>query len=93
MSDDILGITFKVDENIEQGVFDFGLVASAGYNIYNNLFVDLRFYMGLVEMFPDAVYIGSDDITSIDDSDSISFIDLSGAKMMKFKVGLSYWFK
>lgn len=87
---------FKVDgfeEKIEQGSMDFGIAAGLGYNIVEGLNVDFRIYMGLMELFPDVTYLFSDDVTNVNDVDgNFSIIDLSGAKMMKFKVGISYWF-
>lgn len=82
--------TFPWEEKIEQGAFTFGLAAGAGYNVVAGLFVDLRFYMGLMDLFPDVS--SPDDIDNMNDADLFSSVDLSGAKMMKFKVGLSYFF-
>ena len=85
-------LKFDVDyeEKLEQAKFTFGLTAGFGYNIFAGLFVDARFYMGLMELYPDVAYIL--DLDSTDDADSYSMINMAGAKMMKIKVGLSYWF-
>ena len=79
------------EEKLNQAKFTFGLAAGFGYNIFAGLFVDARFYMGLMELYPD-VKSPSDDITSIADAEYFSYISMEGAKMMKIKVGLSYWF-
>lgn len=90
---DIPGININANdigykENIEERIFTFGLAAGVGYNIFNNLFVDFRYYIGFMELYPDVDYIGDvEDYTT-----GASMIDMSGAKMMKFKIGLSYWF-
>lgn len=63
-------------ETLEQGKVDFGLAAGAGFNIFEGLFVDIRYYLGIKELYPD---VESDDI-------------MKGAKIMKFKAGISYWF-
>lgn len=81
---------FPFEENIEQGAFTFGIAAGAGFNLVDKLFIDLRFYMGLMELFPDVK--SADDLENLHDSDLFSSLDLSGAKMMKIKIGLSYWF-
>lgn len=73
-------------ENVEQAGFTFGIAAGAGVNIVDGLFFDFRFYMGLMELFPD-VKSASDNILDAD-----SMIDMAGAKMMTIKAGFSYWF-
>lgn len=75
-------------EHTEQGFFNFGIAAGLGYNIVGGLNVDARFYMGFMELFPDTKTIGED----IDAGDPYTYINMHGAKMMKFKVGISYWF-
>ncbi len=85
------GVNIKAEskENIEQASFGFGIAAGAGFNIYEGLFIDLRYYMGITELYPD--------VKTLDDLEyaegDFSMIDMSGARMMKFKVGISYWFK
>ncbi len=73
----------KHTESTEQNFFTFGIAAGAGYNIIGGLNVDLRVYMGLMDVFaePDE-----------DDASAWNMIDMAGTKMMKFKVGVSYWF-
>ena len=85
------GVNLKAEskEKIEQASFGFGIAAGAGFNIYEGLFIDLRYYMGITELYPD--------VKTLDDLEyaegDFSMIDMSGARMMKFKVGISYWFK
>lgn len=43
----------KYGESTEQTFFTMGIAAGAGYNIIGGLNVDFRFYMGLMELFPD----------------------------------------
>lgn len=76
-------------EHTEQGFFNFGIAAGLGYNIVGGLNVDARFYMGFMELFPDTKAIGYDDV---EPGDAFTYINMHGAKMMKFKVGVSYWF-
>lgn len=84
------GVNIKAEskEKIEQASFGFGIAAGAGFNIYEGLFIDLRYYMGITELYPD--------VKTLDDLEyaegDFSMIDMSGARMMKFKVGISYWF-
>lgn len=85
----VLDIKAKTEEKVEQTGFTFGLAAGAGFNIVKGLFVDLRYYMGLMELFPDVKTL--DDIENFEDED-FSIVSMKGAKMMKFKVGLSYLF-
>jgi hypothetical protein len=84
-----LDIKAKTEEKVEQTGFTFGLAAGAGFNIVKGLFVDLRYYMGLMELFPDVKTL--DDIENFENED-FSIVSMKGAKMMKFKVGLSYLF-
>lgn len=76
-------------EHTEQGFFNFGIAAGLGYNIVGGLNIDARFYMGFMELFPDTKAIGYDDV---EPGDAFTYINMHGAKMMKFKVGVSYWF-
>ncbi|MBR4560056.1 MAG: PorT family protein [Fibrobacter sp.] len=85
----VLDIRATTKEKVEQTGFTFGLAAGAGFNIVKGLFVDLRYYMGLMELFPDVKTL--DDIENFEDED-FSIVSMKGAKMMKFKVGLSYLF-
>ena len=85
----VLDIKAKTEEKVEQTGFTFGLAAGAGFNIVKGLFIDLRYYMGLMELFPDVKTL--DDIENFEDED-FSIVSMKGAKMMKFKVGLSYLF-
>lgn len=75
-------------EHTEQGFFNVGLAAGLGFNIVGGLNVDARFYMGFMELFPDTKTIGED----IEPEEPFTYINMHGAKMMKFKVGVSYWF-
>ena len=84
-----LDIKAKTEEKVEQTGFTFGLAAGAGFNIVKGLFIDLRYYMGLMELFPDVKTL--DDIENFENED-FSIVSMKGAKMMKFKVGLSYLF-
>ena len=89
VKNELAGITAETHETVEQTGFTFGLAAGAGFNIVEGLFIDLRYYMGLMELFPDVKSL--EDIENFEDED-YSIISMKGAKMMKFKVGLSYWF-
>lgn len=80
---------YDIEEKTEQGLFTFGIAAGIGYNIVAGLNVDFRFYMGLMELFPDVKTFGDDDL---DFSKPYTYISMHGAKMMKFKIGVSYWF-
>lgn len=71
-------------QKVEASSFTFGLAAGAGFNIVQGLFIDLRYYMGLSELYPDVNGSGN--------LENYSELDMRGAKMMKFKAGLSYWF-
>ena len=52
----------------------------------------LRYYMGLTELYPDVKSM--DDFNDGDVAEGDFYmINMSGARMMKFKVGISYWFK
>lgn len=84
----VLDITVQSTEKVEQSTFGLGIVAGAGYNIVAGLFVDLRFYMGLTELYPDVKTL--DDVDFADGD--YSLVNMSGARMMKIKAGLSYWF-
>ena len=88
------GLTMVFDEfeeKLEQTTLTFGIAAGAGYNIIEGLNVDFRFFMGLNELFPDVAFAG--DLTSLNEAkDGYSMINMAGAKMMKFRLGLSYWF-
>lgn len=87
------GITLenKFTDNVEQGTFSFGIAAGAGVRIYEGLFFDFRFYMGLSDLFPDTEFLG--DFLNINEaSDNWSIINMAGAKMMTLKFGLTYWF-
>lgn len=75
-------------ENVEESSFGFGLAAGLGYNIVKGLNIDLRVFMGLMELYPDL--INQDNAESLYDVETM--INMDGAKMMKFKVGISYWF-
>lgn len=81
-------IAFK--EEISQNSMDFGLAAGAGINIVQGLFADVRFYMGLTELFPDVKYLF--DYPEAAGEKNVSSINMAGAKMMKIKVGIGYWF-
>ena len=63
------------EETLEKGAVDFGLAVGAGVNITEGLFFDIRYYLGIKELYD----VDSDDI-------------MKGAKAMKVKAGLSYWF-
>ena len=80
-------------ENVESAKFSFGLTAGAGINVVEGLFVDLRFYLGVTELFPDVKSLDEYEAgEKVQEGDNFSFISMKGAKMMKFKVGMSYWF-
>jgi hypothetical protein len=83
-----LDIRIASTEKIEQASFSFGIAAGFGINVVEGLFIDLRYYMGITELYPD--------VKTLDDLDTaegdFSLVDMSGARMMKFKVGISYWF-
>lgn len=84
----VLDKTFASAEKIEQTSFGFGIAAGIGINIVQGLFFDLRYYMGITELYPDVKTLDDMDIAEGD----FSLVDMSGARMMKFKVGISYWF-
>ena len=79
-----------IEEKVEPTTFTFGLAAGAGFNIVEGLFVDLRYYMGLMDLYPDVK--SAEDTDNATEVEMYSNISMKGAKMMKFKVGLSYWF-
>lgn len=82
-----LDITVASNEKVEQATFGFGIVAGAGINIVAGLFFDFHFYMGITELYPDVKTLDDLEFATGD----YSLVDMSGARMMKFKVGLSYW--
>ena len=82
------------EEKIDEAKFTFGLAVGAGFNIIEGLFIDVRFYMGLMDLYPDVKSISDDyeDGDIVNKGDNFSEISMKGAKMMKIKAGLSYWF-
>lgn len=66
----------KVPETIEQAAFNFGVMIGGGYYVIKNLSVDLRAYMGVLELYPDAESL---------------LIDISGARLLTLKLGVNYW--
>jgi len=82
---------FPYNENIEQGTFTFGIAAGAGVNIIDHVSFDVRFYMGLTELFPDTKS-PNDGIGNINNLKNFSMISLAGAKMMSIKAGFNFWF-
>ena len=88
------GVNIKTEttEKVEQATFGLGIVAGAGFNIVGGLFVDLRFYMGLSELYPDVKSLDDYENGDIAEEGEFSLINMSGARMMKFKAGISYWF-
>lgn len=83
-----VNLSAETHEKIEQAAFGFGIAAGAGINIVEGLYIDLRYYMGITELYPDVKTLDDMDVAEGD----YSLIDMSGARMMKFKVGISYWF-
>lgn len=83
----------NLPEDFDQTFFEFGIAVGAGVQIAQGFFFDLRVYMGLTELFPDVDYLWDDDFSK-DPSKSKgwSSIDMAGAKNLKFKAGVSYWF-
>ena len=75
-------------EKIEQASFSFGIAAGLGINVIEGLFIDLRYYMGITELYPDVKTLDDMDVADGD----FSLVNMSGARMMKFKIGISYWF-
>ena len=71
----------------EENGFTFGLAAGAGFNIVQGLFIDLRFYMGLMDLYKKVDQNGA-----VVNVSNYTALDMTGAKMMKLKAGLSYWF-
>ena len=81
------------EEKIDEAKFTFGLAVGAGFNIIEGLFIDVRFYMGLMDLYPDVKSISDyEDGEIVSEGDDFSYISMKGAKMMKIKAGLSYWF-
>lgn len=81
------------EEKIDEAKFTFGLAVGAGFNIIEGLFIDVRFYMGLMDLYPDVKSISDyEDGDIVGEGDDFSYISMKGAKMMKIKAGLSYWF-
>lgn len=66
----------RFGKSVDQAVFGFGVVAGAGYYVVDKLSLDLRVYMGLTELYPDC---------------ESNLVDLSGAKLLSFKLGANYW--
>ena len=84
---------FDFEEKIEQASFSFGIAAGFGINIVEGFFVDLRYYMGITELYPDVKSLDEYETgETVQEGDNFSYVDMSGARMMKFKVGISYWF-
>ena len=81
------------EEKIDEAKFTFGLAVGAGFNIIEGLFIDVRFYMGLMDLYPDVKSISDcEDGEIVSEGADFSYISMKGAKMMKIKVGLSSWF-
>lgn len=78
-------------DDFEQGAFSFGIVAGGGVFVMDQVSIDLRFYMGMSELFPDADYIGGG-FSNMDEIKHPSSIDMAGAKMMSIKLGVNIWF-
>lgn len=76
----------SITENIDQSAFNFGLLFAVGGYVIEGLSIDCRFYMGLNNMYPD---FKSDDA---DNAEYSKLINLYGAKLMSFKIGIGYWF-
>ena len=66
----------SIPDKVEQAVFGFSIVAGAGYYVMDKLALDLRVAFGLSELYPDS---------------KSSFVDLSGARDLSFKLGANYW--
>lgn len=91
--DDADALASDYKENLDEAKFTFGLAVGAGFNIIEGLFIDVRFYMGLMDLYPDVKSIDEyDDGDIVQEGDDFSYISMKGAKMMKIKAGLSYWF-
>jgi hypothetical protein len=82
-----LNIKVASNEKVEQTNFGFGIVAGAGVNIVAGLFFDFRVYMGITELYPDVKTLDDLDFATGD----YSLVDMSGARMLKIKAGISYW--
>jgi opacity protein-like surface antigen len=92
-----LDLKAETHETIKQTNFTFGLAAGAGFSFIEGLFIDVRIYMGLMDLYPDVKTVEDfEDGKYIDPETGklreFSVISMKGAKMMKLKVGLSYWF-
>ena len=92
-----INLPAETHEVVEQTGFTFGIAAGAGFSFIEGLFIDVRFYMGLMELYPDVKTVEDfDDGKYIDPETGkqrdFSIISMKGARMMKLKVGLSYWF-
>lgn len=85
--------SFKNDykENIEQSNVEFGLNFGLGYNLFERLSIDFRWYLGLTELYPEVKYIGDPEEDIDFDNDKWSLMNLSGAHTMKFKLGINFW--
>lgn len=70
-------IDYSIKEDIDQSVFNLGVVLGIGANIIDRLSVDFRLFMGFMELYPDA---------------NSELIDLSGARLMTMNLGVGYWF-
>lgn len=66
----------SLSQDVEQAVFNFGISAGIGYYIVQKLSVDFRVLFGITELYPDAK----------------GMVSLADAKIMSFKIGVSYWF-
>ena len=65
-----------IPDKVEQAKFGIGAAAGAGYYVIENLSVDMRIYLGLNELYPDS---------------KGTFIDITGARDLSFKLGINYW--
>ena len=66
----------SVPEKVEQTSFGLSVAVGGGYYVMDKLGVDLRIGFGLTELYPDS---------------KGKFVDLSGAKVLSFKLGVNYW--
>lgn len=79
-------------QKIEQTGAEFGLNIGAGFMIFDRLSLDFRWYIGLTELFPEVKYVGDPDADIDFENDNWSYMNLAGARTMKFSFGINFWF-
>lgn len=77
MAGGLSSINHSMKEKMDQSLLNVGFVLGFGANIIENLYADIRVFMGFMELYPDA---------------ESKLVDMSGAKLMSINLDVGYWF-